>query len=194
MPEVFGAVQFNSLVVKTSTLPAELEAIGWAMNKGEENIMALKHRTQPLWGVQFHPEVCSELQMALQLGLTTPYRQSIASTFGTTLLSNFLELASAHRQRLTPSSDPTLALPLRLQSLTTSYKRGLPNAIPDVPSVAPTFQPRNWRWEQRSVALGSPNFSPQDVFEGCIKGCSPLGEVWLDSARVRRLLFSHKHC
>lgn len=57
VPEVFGAVQFNSLVVKTSTLPAELEAIGWAMNKGEENIMALRHRTRPLWGVQFHPEV-----------------------------------------------------------------------------------------------------------------------------------------
>ena len=59
MPEVFGAVQFNSLTVD-STLPPELEATAWATSQGYENVMGLRHRSKPLYGVQFHPEVSLE--------------------------------------------------------------------------------------------------------------------------------------
>lgn len=57
IPSPFGATQFNSLVVSNEGLPDELEAIAWAESRGEECIMALRHRSSPLWGVQFHPEV-----------------------------------------------------------------------------------------------------------------------------------------
>lgn len=60
--EYFDMVQYNSLVVEGSrlerpTLPKELEIIGWCQDGTQESIMALKHVSQPLWGVQFHPEV-----------------------------------------------------------------------------------------------------------------------------------------
>lgn len=54
----FDAVQYNSLVVDPKSLPAELEAIAWTKDaKGADEIMALRHRERPLYGVQFHPEV-----------------------------------------------------------------------------------------------------------------------------------------
>ena len=46
-----NVVRYNSLVVRN--LPDVLEAI--ALSK-EEEIMALKHKHLPIWGVQFHPE------------------------------------------------------------------------------------------------------------------------------------------
>lgn len=57
IPPEFGAVQYNSLTVKLGSLPQELEAIAWSTNHGQNEILALKHRTKPLWGVQYHPEV-----------------------------------------------------------------------------------------------------------------------------------------
>lgn len=54
----FEVIQYNSLVVDAETLPAELEAIAWTQDaNGMDEIMALRHRQQPLYGVQFHPEV-----------------------------------------------------------------------------------------------------------------------------------------
>ncbi len=49
----FKATRYHSLIVKRETLPASLEII--AETKSKE-IMGLKHREFPLWGVQFHPE------------------------------------------------------------------------------------------------------------------------------------------
>ncbi|SCZ92237.1 BZ3500_MvSof-1268-A1-R1_Chr5-2g07728 [Microbotryum saponariae] len=162
IPSTFEAVQFNSLVVSPQELPDELQVIAWTDNGGRDEIMALRHRSKPLWGVQFHPE-------------------SICSTHGSTILSNFLSLASAHHaEHGNPS--PTLPLPLDVRALTTSYKRGLPNVIPDVPAEPPSY--RAWRWEQRTIELDNASErTPQEVFEGLVKGVNDLGEVWLDSAR-----------
>ncbi|MCQ9208825.1 MAG: aminodeoxychorismate/anthranilate synthase component II [Omnitrophica bacterium] len=49
----FVATRYHSLIVERKTLPRCLEVI--AQTK-EKEIMGLKHRDYPLWGLQFHPE------------------------------------------------------------------------------------------------------------------------------------------
>jgi para-aminobenzoate synthetase component 2 len=49
----FTATRYHSLAVVQGTVPAELEVTGWTESGV---VMALKHRTLPLHGVQFHPE------------------------------------------------------------------------------------------------------------------------------------------
>ena len=65
----FLATRYHSLIIAPESLTPELEKVAWTEN-GE--IMALKHRELPLFGVQFHPE-------------------SILTSGGKTLLNNFLE-------------------------------------------------------------------------------------------------------
>ncbi|MEV4872578.1 aminodeoxychorismate synthase component I [Streptomyces syringium] len=69
LPQNFVAVRYHSLRV-TEPLPEDLQATAWAE---DGTVMALRHRTLPRWGVQFHPE-------------------SIASEWGAQLLRNFAEL------------------------------------------------------------------------------------------------------
>jgi anthranilate synthase/aminodeoxychorismate synthase-like glutamine amidotransferase len=53
LPSPFLATRYHSLVVREDTLPAELRAVA---RTPEGELMAVQHRTQPLFGVQFHPE------------------------------------------------------------------------------------------------------------------------------------------
>ncbi len=53
MPQPFEAGRYHSLTAEDQSLPAELE-ITARTERGE--IMAVRHRTLPLEGVQFHPE------------------------------------------------------------------------------------------------------------------------------------------
>ena len=73
MPQGFAATRYHSLLVERSTLPACL-AITAETAEGE--IMGLRHRELPIWGVQFHPE-------------------SIATEGGMRILENFLKLDAA---------------------------------------------------------------------------------------------------
>ncbi|GAA0948680.1 aminodeoxychorismate/anthranilate synthase component II [Virgisporangium aurantiacum] len=53
LPSPFTATRYHSLAVEESTLPAEIEVTG----RTETGIvMAMRHRTLPVEGVQFHPE------------------------------------------------------------------------------------------------------------------------------------------
>jgi anthranilate synthase/aminodeoxychorismate synthase-like glutamine amidotransferase len=70
MPNPFLATRYHSLVIKRDTLPAVLE-ITAETDEGE--IMGVKHKSLPIWGVQFHPE-------------------SILTESGRTILKNFLKL------------------------------------------------------------------------------------------------------
>jgi glutamine amidotransferase of anthranilate synthase or aminodeoxychorismate synthase len=75
LPDPFEAMRYHSLVVSPTALPPELEVIAWSADRphGTE-IMALRHRLYPIYGVQFHPE-------------------SVGTAMGKRLLSNFLSLA-----------------------------------------------------------------------------------------------------
>ena len=74
LPSPFTVARYHSMVIEPSDLPAELEVVAWTAEPDfEDEIQAVRHRTHPVWGVQFHPE-------------------SIASEHGHTLLRNFLSL------------------------------------------------------------------------------------------------------
>lgn len=73
LPRPFQATRYHSLVIERETLPACLEITAWT-DDGE--IMGVRHRTQPVEGVQFHPE-------------------AILTEHGHQLLKNFLEGARA---------------------------------------------------------------------------------------------------
>ncbi|MFW6001048.1 MAG: anthranilate synthase component II [Halanaerobium sp.] len=68
--DVFSATRYHSLIVDKRSLNNELEILAES-EAGE--IMALKHRRYPVYGVQFHPE-------------------SILSEAGREIIKNFLEL------------------------------------------------------------------------------------------------------
>lgn len=51
--EVIPVARYHSLVAKKETLPKELKIIGIS---DDEEIMAVKHRDYPIYGLQFHPE------------------------------------------------------------------------------------------------------------------------------------------
>ncbi len=53
IPHPFEATRYHSLLVKKEGLPKCLEITAWTK---EGEIMGLKHKKYPLWGVQFHPE------------------------------------------------------------------------------------------------------------------------------------------
>ncbi|GAB2698628.1 aminodeoxychorismate/anthranilate synthase component II [Nocardia thraciensis] len=53
LPDPFIATRYHSLTVLEDTLPADIEVLG----RTESGIvMAMRHRTLPIHGVQFHPE------------------------------------------------------------------------------------------------------------------------------------------
>ncbi len=70
LPNPFDATRYHSLVVDPPTLPDSLVVTA---TTSEGVIMGLRHRSLPLWGVQFHPE-------------------SILTPAGKPLLGNFLSL------------------------------------------------------------------------------------------------------
>jgi anthranilate synthase component 2 len=51
------ATRYHSLVIDPPTLPRDFEVDAWSTAPdGTREIMAIRHKTLPLYGVQFHPE------------------------------------------------------------------------------------------------------------------------------------------
>jgi anthranilate synthase/aminodeoxychorismate synthase-like glutamine amidotransferase len=75
IPSPLTGMRYHSLVVEPQSLPKELLVTAWSADrpKGAE-IMAMRHRQLPIYGVQFHPE-------------------SIGTEHGKRLLQNFLVAA-----------------------------------------------------------------------------------------------------
>ncbi len=70
MPNPFAATRYHSLVIVREGMPDCLQVTAWT-EEGE--VMGVKHKQLPVWGVQFHPE-------------------SILTESGRTIVSNFLKL------------------------------------------------------------------------------------------------------
>jgi anthranilate synthase component 2 len=69
LPEPFDATRYHSLIVRRDDLPECLEVTAWTE---DGLVMGMRHREQPVEGVQFHPE-------------------SIMTSAGKALLRNFLD-------------------------------------------------------------------------------------------------------
>lgn len=55
MPQQFNVMRYHSLVIKRGTLPQNaFDVLAWSND--DQEIMAIKHKTAPLYGMQFHPE------------------------------------------------------------------------------------------------------------------------------------------
>ncbi len=70
--------RYHSLIIEAESLPAELEVTAWTLPdqpQQKPEIMGLRHRHQPIVGVQFHPE-------------------SILSEQGMELLANFVAMSA----------------------------------------------------------------------------------------------------
>lgn len=70
MVNPFAATRYHSLLIEKSSVPDCLEVTAFTK---EGEIMGIRHKTDPVWGVQFHPE-------------------SLATEKGIKLLENFLKL------------------------------------------------------------------------------------------------------
>jgi anthranilate synthase/aminodeoxychorismate synthase-like glutamine amidotransferase len=55
VPSPLEVMRYHSLVIETSSMPADLEVVARAEDDSTE-IHAVRHRRHPVWGVQFHPE------------------------------------------------------------------------------------------------------------------------------------------
>ena len=75
LPDPLRVMRYHSLVVAPESVPAALEVTARALDDPTE-VHAIRHRTHPVWGVQFHPE-------------------SVLTEGGRELLANFLRLADA---------------------------------------------------------------------------------------------------
>ena len=73
LPDPLRVMRYHSLIVERDGLPESLEVIASGIDDPTE-IHAMRHKTHPVWGVQFHPE-------------------SVLTQDGKQLLQNFLELA-----------------------------------------------------------------------------------------------------
>lgn len=57
LPNPITATRYHSLVIRPDTLHPDLIVSAWAAAPdGSREIMAIRHKTFPLFGVQFHPE------------------------------------------------------------------------------------------------------------------------------------------
>lgn len=70
LPPVIKAARYHSLIAKKDTLPDELLVIA---EDDDGEIMAVQHRSYPVYGLQFHPE-------------------SILTPMGDTIMKNFLKM------------------------------------------------------------------------------------------------------
>ncbi len=77
VPSPFEATRYHSLIIRRETCPDVLEIIA---ETEEKEIMAVAHKSLPIWGVQFHPE-------------------SILTKYGKQILKNFIELGKNFRKK-----------------------------------------------------------------------------------------------
>jgi anthranilate synthase component 2 len=89
LPAEFSATRYHSLIVEEKTMPSCLRITA---STSDGLVMAVQHQSQPVFGVQFHPE-------------------SIASAYGHALLANFLRMARINWQPIKQNLDIPRSVP-----------------------------------------------------------------------------------
>ncbi len=57
LPMPFTVARYHSLLLDPASMPPELIVDAWTEDaEGNREIMAIRHASLPLWGVQYHPE------------------------------------------------------------------------------------------------------------------------------------------
>ncbi|RUO63843.1 anthranilate synthase component 2/para-aminobenzoate synthetase component 2 [Pseudidiomarina planktonica] len=83
LPTSFAVARYHSLLLTAATIPAEFSVDAW-VNQSDTNtdkeVMAIRHQTMPLWGVQFHPE-------------------AILTEYGHDVLARFMQEANAWQRK-----------------------------------------------------------------------------------------------
>ncbi|CDF39868.1 unnamed protein product [Chondrus crispus] len=99
LPHSFRAVRYHSLAA-SSCHTHFLKPTAWTVDRADDGtihqiLMAVRHRTKPLFGVQFHPE-------------------SVSSEYGLRLVTNFVNIVRAcRRPALAPCPTPPVAPTLK---------------------------------------------------------------------------------
>ena len=89
LPSEFLATRYHSLIIEEKTMPSCLRITA---STSDGLVMAVQHQSQPVFGVQFHPE-------------------SIASAYGHALLANFLRMARINWQPIKQNLDIPRSVP-----------------------------------------------------------------------------------
>lgn len=153
LPQHFTAVRYHSLSVR-EPLPETLEATAWS----EDGVlMGLRHRTRPLWGVQFHPE-------------------SVLTEYGRRMLMNFRNLTAERASKLRPKNTAVTRTAAAMPEHST------PVPIPRIPAQrrSPQQRPAH-RLHTRRIATA---VDTEAAFGRMYAG-SPRA-FWLDSAQVEK--------
>ncbi|WWD22621.1 hypothetical protein CI109_107114 [Kwoniella shandongensis] len=191
--EQFDVVVYNSLTVDPKSLPDDLEVTAWSVAATDRpsTIQGLRHRSHPIWGVQYHPE-------------------SISSTRGPALLQAFLNEVHLYHKRPTTFSSlkPEIisSCAYRVASRAAKLPRsrrvslsGLPTP-PITPSGSRAATPSGTRavsakpshMAEKKYGVVGKGLRTQDVFERLVlsptrKGKEKaIGEVWLDGQTPTR--------
>jgi para-aminobenzoate synthetase len=92
IPNPVRVARYHSLIVDSDSLSADLMADA---HTNDGLLMALSHRTLPLWGVQFHPE-------------------SVATQYGKQMIDNFLRFANgwSNSERKCTALSPLVGTPV----------------------------------------------------------------------------------
>jgi para-aminobenzoate synthetase len=106
IPSPFEVVRYHSLLT-TGPLPDPLQATAWT---ADGLIMALRHQTRPIWGVQFHPE-------------------SVLTEYGDRLLANFRDLTREHQHVSCQVTVPPQSAEPSKQPESRAIWQALPQAI-----------------------------------------------------------------
>lgn len=107
----FEACRYHSLIVERQTLPECLEVTAYTE---QDEIMGLRHREKPIYGVQFHPE-------------------SILTPDGKRILQNFLDMAEEYRRSTDPVYRSMSASPNPLEGVASihgSHELSAPSLCP----------------------------------------------------------------
>ncbi|MER7461881.1 aminodeoxychorismate synthase component I [Streptomyces sp. NPDC097981] len=166
LPSPMEVVRYHSLAV--TDLPDELEATAWTP---DGILMGLRHRSRPMWGVQFHPE-------------------SICSQYGMELLANFAALTREHqaeqakrtpRRAAAPAPAPAASAPAASAPAASAPAASAPAASAPTPAVSAVPADGAPARRLRLVASKLPTrWCPETVYDQLFRGNDHA--YWLDSS------------